>query len=108
MPNDETPRERYRRLARECLAVAKTMPEGKDRTMVLEMAAVWHRLANEYAGPQCCCLSRHKANSLPCSSNRSFSRRTTRRIERSCPWDRHAHPKTWQGPESRIEPTARC
>ena len=32
------------------LAVAKTMPEGKDRTIVLEMAAVWHRLANEYAG----------------------------------------------------------
>jgi hypothetical protein len=42
--------ERYRCLARECLAVAKTMPEGKDRTIVLEMAAVWHRLANEYAG----------------------------------------------------------
>jgi hypothetical protein len=42
--------ERYRCLARGCLAVAKTMPEGKDRTIVLEMAAVWHRLANEYAG----------------------------------------------------------
>ena len=50
MPNDETPRQRYRRLAGECLAVAKTMPEGKDRTVVLEMALVWHRLTNEYVG----------------------------------------------------------
>jgi hypothetical protein len=49
MPNDETPRQRYRRLAGECLAVAKTMPGGKDRT-VLEMALVWHRLTNEYVG----------------------------------------------------------
>ena len=50
MPNDETPRQRYRRLAGECLAVAKKMPEGKDRTVVLEMALVWHRLTNEYVG----------------------------------------------------------
>jgi hypothetical protein len=42
-------RQRYRRLAGECLAVAKTMPGGKDRT-VLEMALVWHRLTNEYVG----------------------------------------------------------
>jgi hypothetical protein len=50
MPNDETPRERYRRLAGECLAVAKTMPEGDTRTTIPEMALVWHRLANEYVG----------------------------------------------------------
>ena len=50
MSNDETPRERYRRLAGECLAVAKTIPEGEARTTVLEMALVWHRLANEYVG----------------------------------------------------------
>jgi hypothetical protein len=50
MPNDETARQRYRRLAGECFAVAKTMPEGKDRTVVLEMALVWHRLTNEYVG----------------------------------------------------------
>ena len=49
MPNDETPRERYRRLAGECLRVAKTMPGGKDPT-VLKMALVWHRLTNEYVG----------------------------------------------------------
>jgi hypothetical protein len=29
----------------ECLAVAKTMPGGKDR-----MALVWHRLTNGYVG----------------------------------------------------------
>jgi len=45
MPNDET-----RRLARQCLAVASTMPPGEDRTVLLETALVWHRLADEYAG----------------------------------------------------------
>ena len=49
MPNDETPAERYRRLAEACLAVARTMPEGEGRTTLLEMATLWHRLADDYA-----------------------------------------------------------
>ena len=49
MPNDETPAERYRRLAEECLAVTRTMPEGEGRTTLLEMALLWHRLADDYA-----------------------------------------------------------
>jgi len=49
MPNDETPAERYRRLAEECLAVTRTMPEGEGRTTLLEMALLWHRLADAYA-----------------------------------------------------------
>jgi hypothetical protein len=50
MPNDETPAERYRRLGGECLAVARTMSEGEGRTTLLEMAQLWHRLADDYAG----------------------------------------------------------
>ena len=49
MSNDETPAERYRRLAGECLAVASTMPAGAGRTTLLEMAEVWQRLADQYA-----------------------------------------------------------
>ena len=49
MPNHEMPAERYRRLARECLAVAATMSRGEDRTTLLEMALLWHRLADNYA-----------------------------------------------------------
>ena len=76
MPNDETPRERYRRLPGECLAVAKTMPGGKDPT-VLKMALVWHRLTNEYVGATMLLT----ANSQPYSSNNNtkFSRTTARR-----------------------------
>ena len=48
MPNDETPAERYRRLAEECLAVTRTMPEGEGRTTLLEMALLWHGLADDY------------------------------------------------------------
>src|SRR5262245_39548938 len=50
MPNDETPAERYRRLGGECLTVARTMPEGEGRTTLLEMAQLWHCLADDYAG----------------------------------------------------------
>jgi hypothetical protein len=49
MPDGDMPAKRYRRLARECLAVASTKPRGEDRTALLEMALVWHRLADDYA-----------------------------------------------------------
>src|SRR5262249_2726268 len=40
---------RYRRLARECLEIAHTFPGGERRTVLLQMAQVWQRLADEYA-----------------------------------------------------------
>jgi hypothetical protein len=39
--------EQYRRLARECLENAQTFPLGKRRTVLLQMAQVWQRLADE-------------------------------------------------------------
>src|SRR5262249_5734173 len=50
---DEIPSERYRRLARECLEVAYSLPLGEGRTTLLEMAQVWLRLADDYrnSGP---------------------------------------------------------
>jgi hypothetical protein len=37
----------YRRLARECLEIAHTLPIGERRTTLLQMAQVWQRLAEE-------------------------------------------------------------
>ncbi|HEY6604043.1 MAG TPA: hypothetical protein VI009_19765 [Xanthobacteraceae bacterium] len=47
--DNETPSERYRRLARECLDVAYTFPDGVRRTVLVQMAQVWQRLADEQA-----------------------------------------------------------
>jgi len=44
----ESPAARYRRLARKCLAIANTFPEGEKRTVLVQMAQVWHRLSNDY------------------------------------------------------------
>jgi hypothetical protein len=41
---------RYRRLAQECLEVARTFPDGERRTVLLQMAQVWLRLAQEQSG----------------------------------------------------------
>ena len=49
MPDDVSASTRYRRLARECLEVAHTFPAGERRTVLLQMAQVWQRLADEYA-----------------------------------------------------------
>ena len=48
MPDDVSASTRYRRLARECLEIAHTFPAGERRTVVLQMAQVWQRLADEY------------------------------------------------------------
>jgi len=48
MPDDESPSARYRRLAAECLDVAYTFSAGDRRTTLLQMAQVWHRLADDY------------------------------------------------------------
>lgn len=49
MPDDVPLSVRYRRLARECLEIAHTFPAGERRTVLLQMAQVWQRLAEEYA-----------------------------------------------------------
>jgi hypothetical protein len=48
MSNDVSASTRYRRLARECLEIAHTFPAGERRTVLLQMAQVWQRLADEY------------------------------------------------------------
>jgi len=48
MSNNESRAARYRRLARECLEVAHTFPNG-ERRILLQMAQVWQRLSDEYA-----------------------------------------------------------
>jgi hypothetical protein len=49
MPDEDSASTRYRRLARECLEIAHTFPDGERRTVLLQMAQVWQRLADEYA-----------------------------------------------------------
>jgi hypothetical protein len=48
MSTDESSRARYRRLARECLEVANSFPRGDQRDVLLQMAQVWQRLAQQY------------------------------------------------------------
>ena len=48
MPDDFSPSTRYRRLARECLEIAQAFPAGERRTVLLQMAQVWQRLADQY------------------------------------------------------------
>jgi hypothetical protein len=49
MPDSVSTSARYRRLAQECLEVAQTFPPGERRNVLLQMAQVWQRLADEYA-----------------------------------------------------------
>jgi hypothetical protein len=48
MVENENPWARYRRLAEECLDVASTFPNGVTRTVLVQMAQVWQRLAEDY------------------------------------------------------------
>jgi hypothetical protein len=48
MPNRETPAERYRHLAAECLDAAIGFPRGEQRDALLQMAQLWQRLAEQY------------------------------------------------------------
>ena|SRR5436189_5782762 len=79
MSNNESPAARYRRLARECLEVAHTFPNGESRTVLLQMAQVWQRLSDEYAASNTPYFSRLRASDQPCNSNSRVSPRTTRR-----------------------------
>jgi hypothetical protein len=47
--HNETPAQRYLRLAKECLDGASIFPDGKQRDALLQMAQVWQRLADRYA-----------------------------------------------------------
>ncbi len=51
MQSDEPPSERYRRLARECLEMARTTATSDTRPTLIEMAQVWLRLAEEQDAP---------------------------------------------------------
>jgi len=59
MPDYETPAERYRRLAQECLDVANNVPLGDHRDALIEMAQVWERLADEYRDATFSRIGRH-------------------------------------------------
>lgn len=48
MRESETPTERYRRFGWECLEIAYTFPPGDDRTVLLAMAQLWQRLADQH------------------------------------------------------------
>jgi hypothetical protein len=48
MPEEQTPSLRYRRLALESLEAANTV-HGERREVLLQMAQVWQRLADQYA-----------------------------------------------------------
>jgi hypothetical protein len=39
----------YRRFARECLEIAETMDDSQTRAVMVQMAQVWFRLAEEHA-----------------------------------------------------------
>jgi len=65
MPDDELPAARYRRLAVECLELAYTFSAGDQRTALLQMAQVWHRLADDYEGSIPPFFRRSAAEALP-------------------------------------------
>ena len=48
MPSNESPSERYRRFGWECLEIAYTFSPGDDRTVLLAMAQLWQRLADQH------------------------------------------------------------
>jgi hypothetical protein len=49
MPDNESSAARYRRLARECIAMASTPVTEQTRATLVEMAQVWTRLAESHA-----------------------------------------------------------
>jgi hypothetical protein len=48
MTDNESPAARYRRLARECIAMANTIATEQTRAALVEMAQVWARLAESH------------------------------------------------------------
>jgi hypothetical protein len=47
MPANELAAERYRRLAHQCLEIARTIADQDARATLIEMAQVWQRLAEQ-------------------------------------------------------------
>ena len=48
MSDSVSPAVRYRRFAWQCLEVAYTFPAGDNRAVLLQMAQVWQRLADQH------------------------------------------------------------
>jgi len=48
MQGGKSPAARYRRLAQQCLDVARAFQDPKARMTLLEMARVWQRLADQH------------------------------------------------------------
>jgi hypothetical protein len=48
MSDSVPPAARYRRFAWQCLEVAYTFPSGDNRAVLLQMAQVWQRLADQH------------------------------------------------------------
>jgi hypothetical protein len=79
MVDTESPAQRYRRLAEECLEIAYTFPDGERRTLLVQMAQVWQRLADERASSAAMRYSRGPRVKRPrCNSNSKFSATKTR------------------------------
>ena len=49
MPDHEFPAARYRRLARECVAMAQTSVTEETRVLLIEMARLWQDIADKCA-----------------------------------------------------------
>jgi hypothetical protein len=47
MPGNELAAARYRRLAHQCLEIARTITNRNARAALIEMAQVWQRLADQ-------------------------------------------------------------
>jgi len=47
-PHKESASEQYRQLAKECLEMVPTIPEGEGRVELMEMARFWLRLAESF------------------------------------------------------------
>jgi hypothetical protein len=49
MPDNEFPAARYRRFARECVAMAQTSTSEETRVFLIEMARLWQDIADKCA-----------------------------------------------------------
>jgi hypothetical protein len=75
MVDTESPAQRYRRLAEECLEIAYTFPDGERRTVLVQMAQVWQRLADERASSAAMPLfSRAEGQAAPVQQQQQIQR----------------------------------
>jgi hypothetical protein len=73
--SDEKAAPSYRRLAEECLEIAYTLPDGERRTVLVQMAQVWQRLADERASSAAMPLfSRAEGQAAPVQQQQQIQR----------------------------------